>query len=164
MTRYFILTLILCGQQFTYAQYSVNKRKYDTRDYYYQTGDPYNPIVCGAASYLLPGLGQMVAGEKERGLIFTSIFAAGFVTAITGFIRNPLYPGPTEIVLLATGMTVCGGAFVWSIVDAVKVAKINNLAYRDKKKTSNIIYLQPCFVDNRIENRHFIGASLKVRF
>jgi len=68
------------------TMYSYNKAKYDYRNYKYQVGDKYKPVVAGIASYFLPGLGQMYSGEKKRGtgfligyLSFGTLFSIGFI-------------------------------------------------------------------------------------
>lgn len=172
MRRTFLLTFIaLCGYFTASGQYKLNMTKYKTNDYSYQLADPYNPILCGVASYLMPGLGQMIAGETRRGLTFTSVYFAGATVAVTGFLINPLDPnirdprGVTGVALLASGMTIVAVTGVWSIIDAVKVAKINNLAYRDKKGTTLKMRFHPYFVGHgSIESDVLLGTTLTVNF
>ncbi len=164
MRKYFLLIFIfLCGHFCAKGQYKINKTKYETNGYVYENDDPYVPFLCGFASYLMPGLGQIIAGETLRGLTFTAISGVGAATAISVFVIKPL-DAKTEAALLGSGMALVIGTSIWSIVDAVKVAKVNNLAYRDRKKSASVIYLQPCFVCNGFENRQFMGALLKVSF
>ena len=55
---------------------------------------------------------------------------------------------------------------IWSIVDAVRVAKVNNLAFRDKNKTSYNFQIQPYFNTTYYSQTGSIptGVTLKVRF
>jgi hypothetical protein len=50
-----------------------------------------------------------------------------------------------------------------SLVDAVRVAKVNNLAFRDKYKTSYKVQLSPWFGSFHNESIP-AGLSLKVKF
>ncbi len=150
------------------AQYRFNKEKYNSKEYTYQPGDPYNPLICGAVSYFMPGLGQMVAGETGRGLVFTGAFFGSVVVAGVGAIGtlgNTIYKtnnGATA--LLVVGATGAITTMIWSIVDAVKVTKVNNLAFRDKRRASYNLDLQPVFISNEAVVGQSVGLKLRVRF
>lgn len=117
--------------------YSINKLNYDYRAYSPQMGDMYNPGLCGAASFLVPGLGQIVAGETGRGLAFFGGYIGSTVVYVVGYglLINGEQQGAGTMLLGAGAMLGIG---IWSIVDAVKVAKVNNLYLRDKHRTSMI--------------------------
>jgi hypothetical protein len=132
------------------AQYKINKTKYDYRTYSYQAGDKYNPTVAGVTSFILPGLGQMLSGEGGRGAVLLGgylICGTVFVVGVNKYfdkddILNPLLTGK------GTAPTIIGGIgtytiIIVAIVDAVRVAKVNNLAWRDKNKTSYSLQIQP---------------------
>lgn len=149
------------------AQYRINKKTYDRRTYHYEQGDRYSPAVAGIASFLIPGLGQMVCGETVRGLCF-------MVPAYTG-----ATVGMVELVRGMSGMTDsesnAGAVFLfsfglyyalelWSTIDAVHVAKVNNMAFRDKQGATYRLKVEP-FVgfSNYSLNRNIpIGVSLKI--
>lgn len=123
--------------------YSINKLNYDYRAYSPQMGDMYNPGLCGAASFLVPGLGQIVAGETGRGLAFLGgyvgsyvVFGVGYVTLFSNTMTLNGESQGIGMMLMGAGAMV--GIGIWSIVDAVKVAKVNNLYLRDKHRTSMI--------------------------
>ena len=149
------------------AQYRTDKLNYNFRDYSHQAGDRYSPTGAGIESFFLPGLGQMIAGEGMRGVVF--------LTGATGC-----------MVLLGVGMTYAytesteengGGLFlagllgyavvdIWSIVDAVRVAKVKNLAFRDKKNASLNLKIEP-YINTEYYNQTGsvpMGLSLKIRF
>ena len=167
--KLFIIFIIITSFSFKVSgQYKLNVKKYDVRDYAYNKSDPNNPLICGAASYFMPGLGQMIAGETNRGLIFTGAFAGSLATTFVGLLKSPDLnnnvpnnsPGNA---ILITGISSMIVTWVWSIADAVKVAKINNLAYRDTKKTSYSFNIQPGIMTNNFSNTPVIGLNLKLK-
>jgi hypothetical protein len=162
------------------AQYRINRSKYDFRSYSYQPGDPYNPSFAGIASLLIPGLGQMTSGEVGRGFCFLGGCLGCMTVSIAGFATFFYYMDTDEAhdkvvdpgkSLLGLGITAIGliGAFVvdiGSVVDAVNVAKVNNLAYRDKNKTSGYLNIQP-YLNTSIyntTNKIPVGMTLKITF
>jgi hypothetical protein len=149
------------------AQYKIYKTKYNFRDYSYELGDPYNPGVAGVCSFLVPGLGQMISGEAGRGVAFLGaevgfgiVYFTGVAKAVNtmdvDYYGNTTASGGGAIIVGALGMLVVN---VWSIVDAVRVAKVNDMAWRDKKRTS--FQIDPYF-----GNKQFAatGLSFKVQF
>ena len=153
------------------GQYKINKTKYNYRTYSYQVGDPYNTGVAGLCSLLIPGLGQMLSGETGRGLAFLGTDLGFSVVYVVGILKasNDInnYGEPTS----GTGLIAAGGigmlvVDIWSIVDAVRVAKVNNLAFRDKNKTSCSFKIQPyvSVINNYSTTRSASGISFKVIF
>ena len=146
--------------------YSINKLNYDYRMYSPQVGDRYNPGLCGAASFLFPGLGQIVAGETGRGLAFAGAYVGSAVVYSVGAIMlsNQDMQGAGTVIIGIGGMI---GVGIWSIVDAVKVAKVNNLYMRDRHRTSLIDieisrYLSP--VSSFSPAQSSAGMSVRLRF
>lgn len=141
----FILTVVLFSASITtQAQYSVNKTMYDFRQYVPEVGDPYNPGVAGIASFFIPGLGQMISNEGGRGAGFLGgyvgcwvVYGIGVGSMSNDIAMDGYYDGAgAGLVLLGIG-----GALVvniWSIVDATRVAKVNNMAWRDRNMSSSI--------------------------
>jgi len=188
MKKYFLFLLglmFLCS--IVNAQYEVNKTKYDYHNYVYEAGDPYRPVFAGVTSFLVPGLGQMISGEFDRGLNFlggyvgcwsiyfgyklvTSSMVGMFVIssgragvyAVLGETIDP-EPEAGPLVLLVIGLTIIE---TWAVVDAIRVAKINNLAWRDMNKTGYNIDIQPYI--NRIQSNNRdqpqMGLTVTVNF
>lgn len=154
------------------AQYSVNKTKYDHKTYVFQPGDPYNPTVAGVASLFVPGLGQMLSGEGGRGAGFLAGYAACYVVSYVGATNaiNNISTGgdgSTGSGLMLVGLGGAIGVGIWSIVDAVKVAKVNNLAFRDQNKTSMNLRIEPYFDQIKMQNNTSsvsTGLSFKITF
>ena len=53
---------------------------------------------------------------------------------------------------------------IWSIVDAVRVAKVNNLAWRDSQGNKMSLKFQPYIGNNPFNNSHPVGISFKLNF
>ena len=127
------------------AQYKIIKSKYDYRTYKYQAGDPYNPGIAGFASLLIPGLGQMSSGAGGRG----AAFLGGFVGCITIYaIGSSHYYEDAEGDTWRAGSVIyryfrCIAIDIISVIDAVRVAKVTNLYFRDKYMTSYSLKISP---------------------
>lgn len=167
-TLLILMGILLLGST-SFAQYSVNKTKYSTHDYVYQPGDPNNPTLAAVESLFVPGLGQALAGETKRGLIIFGSYAGCWVVygVGAGMVSRNLDNGAGWALVIA-GSVGAGVVGVWNIFDAVKVAKVNNLAYRANKKTSLKINLQP-YVGQRINlpaqpSQIPVGMSMVVKF
>lgn len=147
--------------------YKINKLNYDVNDYYKHQNDLNNPLLCGLASYIIPGLGQIMAGETGRGLAFFG-----------GTIGSGLIGSASFLMLFATGypefiaptIIGIGGVLfiqIWSVADAIKVAKINNLYARDKFNTSSYhLELSPYVapVTSISPAQSSVGMSLRLSF
>lgn len=115
-------------------RYSQYKGFYDKSMYISQPGDPYSPSWAGVASFFIPGLGQAVAGEWGRGtLFFLANFGLGIGNAVTYYgMMNYREPYKTNNTKYFIAISVVRLAIdIWSIADAVKVAKIKNMYNQD---------------------------------
>ena len=150
------------------SQYSVNKTKYDYRTYMPQVGDPYNTADAGLTSFLIPGLGQIISGETGRGLAFLGGYVICSVLYLAGILSIYFNNGPSEsgLGLIAGGGLVLLSIQIWSIVDAIRVAKVNNLAFRDKNKSSCLIKIQPYIgsINYYSSTKPVTGLSFKFSF
>jgi hypothetical protein len=160
-----ILSCILFINTLADAQYRIYKTKYDYRSYKHQVGDPYNPSVVGFVSFLIPGMGQMSSGEIGRGLIFLGGLTGCIVIFAYGV--NNWYeeggnvhggPGPEYLGFFGA---ICIDLF--SVVDAVRVAKVNDLAFREKNKAEINFHISPYFASFPNEKIP-VGLSLRIRF
>ena len=164
--------------------------KYEERSEYYKNvpyqheyGDLYNPALAGVASYFIPGLGQMISGETGRGLAFFGGTVGAYLVTMIGFTalasetyyyENYYYHNNNNNKTLYTAMAVGGlistiGLEIWSIVDAVHVAKVNNLYNRDlRRQRLASIRLSPYIDASKqtlsLNNQPAVGLSLKVNF
>ena len=145
-----------------YMRYREYKNLYSTRGYRTQWGDPYDPVICGVASALFPGLGHCVAGEWGRGALFLGGYA--LIAANFGYMDE----GGNDGAMLLP-MAALTGMYIWNICDAVKVAKIKNLYARDVRgqMTSLDLNVEPYFnsVPAITGNNQLVGGlALRARF
>ena len=134
--------------------------------------------VSGICSLFVPGLGQMLNDEPGRGLGFLAgsagfglVTLVGYASLISsvmdgyGYHENGQAIGGAGLFLLGlSGMTAVS---IWSIVDAVHVAKVNNMYIRDLRKTSSLQleispYVTQFSVDNKITTP--VGLTMRVKF
>jgi hypothetical protein len=156
-----ILTLacIIFINASTNAQYKINKTKYDFRTFKHHPGDPYDPTVAGIASFLFPGVGQMVSGEAVRGAVFLGGYAGFLALLIIGSTTGDIDKAIPRVAIGFSGIVVLD---VISVIDAVHVAKVNNLAFRDRKKISQF-QISP-YIGSFVAEKIPVGLSLRVRF
>jgi len=169
-----VVLLTVVSENLQAQTFEQNKHKYSDSTYTYQKNDKYDPLLCGGLSLFVPGLGQMVCGETERGLAFMAGqigFALVFAGGSVGFIYNAQI-GNDKAFQSSFGVLVLGFAGfaaikVWSVIDAEHVAKINNLYYRDKNKTSLLKleiapYVSQLNINNQLTTP--VGMTLRVKF
>lgn len=156
--------------------YNDYKHLYDPSQYARQEFDPYSPFGTAVASFFIPGLGQIINGEAGRGcwMLF------GDVALVTGGLLSAglwTTTDPSGKRVTTTGGTICACACwagsialtIFSIVDAVNMAKIKNLYYRDcQKLTSKYadVRLMPSldFIPTAQGTQTAAGLTLAVRF
>jgi len=157
------------------AQYQVNKTRYDYKNYVHLQGDPYNPGTAAVGSLFIPGLGQMICGEGLRGTAFLlgcigslafSLAGALHATSVTESDPSFWHVQTTSKRMISAGLVSAAVFWIWSVADASRVAKVNNLVFRDKNKTSCNIGLHPCIdlLNYDIVGKAIPGLSLKVTF
>ena len=112
-------------------RYGVYKRFYDPKNYIPQPNDRYSPGWSGFASFVIPGLGQAIVGEWGRG----AAFFLGNITLgsiMRGSIsydaqnRSVTYPN-----LFWYSLAANVALNIYSIFDAIHVAKVKNMYYQD---------------------------------
>lgn len=156
--------------------YDDYKDFYNPHDYMRSPFDPYSPVGSGIASFFIPGLGQMINGQGGKGGL---ILAGDVLLGIGGLVaaatmqttgtdgKAVTSPAGTAIALCCfAGMVALD---IWSICDAVKVAKIKNLYARDCQQlmSSNLdIKLLPslAFVPNCQSVKPIPGLTLALQF
>lgn len=177
MKKTILLSIIMFGLVATSSnaqRYSINKLTYDYHQYIPEFGDPYNPAVSGVCSFFVPGLGQMFSGEVGRGFAFLGGSAACGLVGFIGYgvAMTSAYDGNSSGAGAGVGLFLIGfGAMVavdiWSIVDAVNVAKVNNMYIRSLRRTSSVQFeVAPYFsqisVNNKIDTP--VGLTMRMKF
>jgi hypothetical protein len=170
-TKISILLVLLSLSTMTKAQYSVNKEKYDHKEYVQQAGDPYDPSTASLASVLIPGLGQMLSDEVGRGVGFLAGYSGCWIMysiGLNSMSKDIINGGNGSSGKTLAWISVFGaiGVNIWSAVDANRVAKVNNLAFRDKKLSSFNFAVEPYLANNQINDKNSIqtGLSIKIKF
>lgn len=154
------------------AQYSINKEKYDYRSYSKEPGDPYNPLAAGIASLYIPGLGQMIFNEVPRGASFLAGYAGCWLIVGMGWIyfnrdisnTYSIRIDDPGVGLMIVGLSSVMAVQIWSAVDAVRVAKVNNLAWRDRDKTSSTSIMIAPSINLTPEHKPIPAIMAAVRF
>lgn len=144
-----------------YMRYRDYKNLYDASTYRARWGDPYSPVASGFLSALFPGLGHFAAGELGRGFCFLGGYMS-LALAMGGLASdNVSSTFDSDFLRLVTGSAFLG-VYIWSICDAVKVAKIKNLYMRDicGDQVALDFNLQPYFncVPTTTGNNRFVGG------
>ncbi len=118
------------------TSYKYLKGEYLHKSYTYMEGDKFNPAAIGAMS-LIPGLGLCYVGEPLRALGFVSGMAGSFVVAVAGF-AIAWGEGAIGAPILILGAAGIPFFYVSSIINAVKIAKIKNMANRSLPFSLNL--------------------------
>jgi len=110
--------------------YKYLKQKYARIPYKHYKSDKYSPEAAGFMA-LIPSVGHFYTGEPLRGLAFVGGMVGSFGTMALGF--NAAWDG-NEIIGVPLFFVGAAGIivfYIWNIFDAVKVAKVKNLAIRN---------------------------------
>jgi hypothetical protein len=160
-------------------KYSELKKIYNAKDYgNFRGGEKNSPALMGLCSFLIPGLGQMISGEGGRGvlqlLLSGALVAAGSALYSTGIYNSASsYSSShynTDPAGYYSGAFLCyAGALavdIFSIVDAVNVAKVKNMYYEDLKQVSFNMSLTPYYdvLCLSTSKTPVAGVSLRVAF
>ena len=130
-----------------YRQY---KDLYSPQDYRHASGDPYSRALAGIASAVIPGLGQGLDGEWGRAAGFFAGYLACSLVSEAGT-KYTYDDYGNAIAVEYTNMAVCAAfaglaVYIWSICDAVRVAKIKNMYSQDVHKKYGAVSfdVKPC--------------------
>lgn len=135
------------AQQSEKVRYSEIKGNYNPKEYVAQATDPYHVGWYEAASFFIPGIGQLLSGETWRGLAFIggeAVLVSVITTAAenvanvaitneSGFLTGYTDPkvGKRNMAVMLTALGVDLGLSIWSSIDARNVAKVKNMYYQD---------------------------------
>jgi len=142
---------------------------YDTGFYCPEPDDPYSRFWTGAASFLIPGLGEAIEGEWLRGLCFCASNVALYAIQRS----NAVYDGTGAVVdansFYWTAFFARVALNIWSICDAVHIAKVKNMYYQDitRMRSSLDFKLEPYFAYSPSDANNLrpaAGLSLKLSF
>lgn len=115
-------------------KYKELKHLYDYKEYTSDMADRYSPVWTGVASVFIPGLGECINGEWGRGLgkFFgnVALLTAGSIASLEFAYTGLIGYGVSSLVFCSAAL----GIEIWSIVDAVRIAKVKNMYEQDMKK------------------------------
>jgi len=159
-----LLSINLINAQMSYTD---KKEMYNYKDYNWQQGDRYNPGVACVLSLLIPGLGQITSGEAGRGLMF---LVPGFIAEVVFYYSSEKFDEENVISkkteyafqVIISGIAVIGLS-LWSAIDAVQVAKVNNMYFRDKSKNNASLKIKP-YTNILPDNNVGYGLSFVISF
>lgn len=151
-------------------KYSQLKNIYNYKDYDKFVGnEKYDPALMGVCSFLIPGLGQVISGEAGRGILQflggEGLVILGTVIANSGVdAYGDMSPGAAW-----TALGCYAGAIavdIFSIVDAVRVAKVRNMYKEDLSKYASNLSLSPYYdiVCLNTNTTPIAGFSLRYNF
>ncbi len=188
---------VYSGRTTTYykdKKYKELKKLYSRRDYKKTKGQPYSPFIAGLGSFVIPGLGQLYAGEGARGLgVFLGSCAMGIGTGVsyykqvlamedwleaqghslnesdidTDTLDYTNYPAGATLKYFAwLGLDIIYN--FWNIFDARKIAKVKDAYWQDCMGYSAItVSLDPYFAYTPVPGsgpQPVTGLSLKLTF
>lgn len=139
------LASILSAQAQSYdgqESYSDLKGRYSYKYYVPAANDPYNPVLFGSISAIIPGSGQYLMGETMRGTYF---FVAGIMmfsaADLMAALRDQLSDSSRPEYNLEKAkkynraclgfLVAYAGVAAWSWIDASRVAKVKNMYYQE---------------------------------
>lgn len=141
---------------------------YDYSTYIPHFMDRYSPGWIGFASFLIPGLGECICEEWGRGLVK---FGSNVVLATTASIFTMKSYRDVNWRLDIAVAVICYAAVfgidIWSIVDAVRIARVKNMYTRDLMNQYSIdVDLFPSVNYVQIGNKvqPTAGLTLALRF
>ncbi len=165
MIKILQLTLLFCLLTFVSRAQSRPNDDYNSSSRESKTSDqPFKPWLAGSLSLMVPGLGQVYCDELERGLKFAGAYLGGAAIMGTGGIiwLVQSYTNPNSLlgpIVFVTGFTTAAGILVWSVVDAVQIAKSKNGNVQDAKAS---LHLNPTLLQH--QQHLFTGLTLKLEF
>lgn len=149
-------------------KYNELKHLYNRAEYVSLPGDPYSPAWSGVASFVIPGLGQMICGEVGRGFAYLGGQAAlCLVTGVSSSLFAAYDYWALSGVVAIVGSLGVIAVDVCSIVDAVRVAKVKNMYTQDLRNNYSFdIKLHPSVDVMQVGNKlqPTVGMTLALKF
>ena len=103
----------------------------------------------------------MISGKVVRGILFLTGFTGCLAVSAVAFVKGAYSADATKAFQVSRAGLI--GALcidLWSIADAVNVAKVNNLVLRNKHRTSYNLNIKPFLNAPDYGPKHNIPISL----
>jgi hypothetical protein len=149
-------------------------KRFDDLNYIYQQGHTRNPSGMATASFLIPGLGQMMLGESSGVLFFAgwticfgTMLAAGKPMFKAIFFTGPDDPNYHKTpILFLIGMAGGFSIRIWSAANASHLAKIHNSNLRERNRNTGSVSLLPYtgYASPLTGNATPVGLSIRINF
>lgn len=120
-------------------KYKELKTLYNHKEYTPGLADRYSPGWTGVASAFIPGLGECINGEWGRGI--GKFLGSATLTAIGNNCRINSYHDAnweTDVAVAVVCYAAALGIDIWSIIDAVRIAKVKNMYGQDLMRTYSL--------------------------
>jgi hypothetical protein len=109
----------------------------------------------------------MISGKPGRGILFLTGFTGCLAVSAVAFVKwaqSPNWKYPIQVIRAGLIGALC--IDLWSIGDAVNVAKVNNLVLRIKHRTSYNLNIKPFLNTPDYGPKHNIpiGLDFKLTF
>jgi len=149
-------------------KYKELKKLYNHKNYISTPYDRYSPVWTGVASAVIPGLGETINGEFRRGL-GKFIGSVALMTTATIFERV----GHSEdsegghLAIAAVGYAAAVGINIWSIIDAVRIAKVKNMYDQDLRHSYSFkldLYPSLNYIQTGNTIQPTVGFTLALQF
>lgn len=148
-------------------------KRYDDLNYIYPQGYTRNPSGMATASFLIPGLGQLMLG-KSSGVLFFAGWAICFSTMLAAgkpIFKAIFFTGPGDpnyktpilpLIAMAGGISIR----IWSAANASHLAKMHNFNLRERNRNTGSISLLPytCYASTLTGNATPVGLSIRINF
>lgn len=161
------------GDTINYSGYQAFKR-FDDQKYIYQQAKSRNPSGLATASFLIPGLGQMMLGESSGVLFFTgwticfaTMLATGKPLLHAIFITGPDDPNYYKTpILFLIGLAGGVSIRIWSATNASHLAKMYNFNLRERNRNTGSVSLLPYtgYASPLTGNATPVGLSIRINF
>ena len=144
------------NQIYVGMKYKQLKDIYNYRDW--QGGyQRYSPFWCGFGSFFIPGLGQMCSGEFGRGLghlgVHLGLGLLSTACANTGAETGYYIAALTQL-----------GYDIWTIIDAVRVAKVKNMYETDLRSYQSSVSFEMYPSLNAVPTQSGLGVAPGMTF
>lgn len=130
-------------------KYKHLKTLYDAGEYVPEIYDRHSPAWSGIGSLFIPGLGQCINNEWGRGvgqLLCDMFMETCSICGIYSYTNSDALSMGTAIAITALAAVSAVGIRIWSVVDAVQIAKVRNMYEQDlRKQRSMNVSLHPAF-------------------
>lgn len=115
-------------------KYKELKKIYNYKEYVPGLVQNYSPAWAGVASFLIPGLGQMVCGSVGRGFAYLGGVVGCYTVMYSGAFMGFAGESAVGQILMCAASAGALAIEICSIVDAVRVAKVKNMYENDLRR------------------------------